>query len=117
MVCVTTYPPELDIRDEVVIVRAAGKKITIPAAAAPALKVLLSGHPVNLAELATNTATDTTALAAALTTAGICTELTPALAAGYHDMIMTSPHDMIMTSPEATPVHPPGDHNGPHSCS
>jgi Cupin superfamily protein len=91
VVCVTSYPPELDIRDDVVIVRAAGKKITIPAAAAPALNVLLSGHPVNLAELATNTATDTTALAAALTTAGICTELTPALAAGYHDMITTRP--------------------------
>jgi hypothetical protein len=53
--------------------------------------VLLSGHPVNLAELATNTATDATALAAALTTAGICTELTPALAAGYHYMITTRP--------------------------
>jgi hypothetical protein len=31
------------------------------------------------------------ALAVALTSAGICTELTPALAAGYHDMIATSP--------------------------
>lgn len=96
VVCVTSFPPELNIHDDVVIVLAAGKKITIPATALPALHALLSGHPVNLAELATDTATDTAALAAALTNAGVCTALTPALAAGYDDM--------ITTSPETTPV-------------
>jgi cupin superfamily protein len=92
VVCVTTFPPDLEIHDDVVIVRAAGKKITVPAEALPALHALLSGHPVHLAELATSTAADTTALAAVLTNAGICTELTPGLAAGYDDMITASPH-------------------------
>jgi hypothetical protein len=91
VVCVTSFPPDLEIHDDVVIVRAAGKKITVPAVALPALHALLGGHPVNLAELATDTTTDTTALAAALTSAGICTELTPALAAAYDDMITTLP--------------------------
>jgi hypothetical protein len=91
VVCVTSFPPDLEIHNDVVIVRAAGKKVTVPAAALPALRALLSGHPVHLAELATTTTTDTTALAAALTNAGICTELTPALAAAYDDMITSSP--------------------------
>jgi hypothetical protein len=59
--------------------------------ALPALHTLLSGHPVNLAELATDATADTTVLAAALTNAGICTEFTPALAAAYDDMITTLP--------------------------
>jgi hypothetical protein len=93
VVCVTSFPPDLEIHDDVVIVRVAGKKVTIPASALPALRTLLGGHPVDLAEFTTGTGTttDTTALAAALTNAGICTELTPALAAGYDDMITTSP--------------------------
>jgi hypothetical protein len=87
VVCVTSFPPELDVSADVAIVRAAGKKITIPAAALPALRALLSGHPVDLPELAAATGIDTTALAAALTNAGVCAETTPALAAGYTGMI------------------------------
>jgi hypothetical protein len=91
VVCVTDFPPELDIRDDTVIVTAAGKKITVPATALPALRPLLSGHPVILADITAHTGIDTAILAQALTTAGLCTETTPALAAGYDGMITPMP--------------------------
>lgn len=87
VVCVTDFPPELDIRDGAAIVQAAGKKITVPADALPALRPLLSGHPVNIQALTTRTRLDVEALAKALISAGLCTETSPALAAGYDGVI------------------------------
>lgn len=83
----TNFRPDLEVRADVVIVRAAGRKITAPAATLPALRVLISGHPVDLVALADRTGTDATPLATALINAGVCAELTPALADGYEGMI------------------------------
>ena len=87
VVCITDFPPELDVHDGTATVRAAGKKITVPAGALPALRPLLSGHPVGLAGLTATTGIDAATLAKALITAGLCTETTPGLAASYDGMI------------------------------
>jgi hypothetical protein len=87
VVCVTDFPPELEIRDDAVVVQAAGKKITVPAGALSALRPLLSGHPVDLQVLAARTGMGVAALAKALVNAGLCTETTPALIAAYSGII------------------------------
>lgn len=87
VVCVTDYPPELTVRDGDVIVQAAGKRITVPVSAMPALEQLLSGHPVGIGAIADQTGVDVHALSEVLINAGVCAEVTPALAAGYDGMI------------------------------
>ncbi|APU13191.1 MULTISPECIES: JmjC domain-containing protein [Actinoalloteichus] len=90
VVCVTNFPPELTVDDDIVTVQAAGKKITVPAVALPALRPLLSGNPADLADLASHTGVDTAALAAAFTGAGVCADLTADLATGYDGTTTTS---------------------------
>ena len=108
VVCVTDFPPELDIRDDAAtIVQAAGKRITVPAGALPALRPLLSGHPVNIKSITAQTGIDAAAMAEALITAGLCTETTPGLAAGYDGMITPDDHNHpadTITAVQADPV-------------
>jgi hypothetical protein len=93
VVCVTDFPPQLDIREDgVATVQAAGKKITVPGAALPALRPILSGHPVVLTEVTSRTGIDATTLAAVLIRAGLCAEISPALAAGYDGLIESGDH-------------------------
>ncbi|OLT11063.1 cupin [Pseudonocardia sp. CNS-139] len=87
VVCVTDFRPELDVHDGSLVVQAAGRRITAPAGVLPALRPLLSGHPVGLRDLSARTGVDVTALAEVLISAGVCAETTPALAAGYAGMV------------------------------
>lgn len=87
VVCVTAFPPHVDTRGGTTIVRAAGKKITVPAATLPALRILLSGHPVDIARTSASTGIDAAALADALLTHGICVEVTDDLAPCYAEML------------------------------
>ncbi|MGH3624847.1 MAG: JmjC domain-containing protein [Sciscionella sp.] len=87
VVCVTDFPPHLDIHDDTAIVLAAGKKITVPADAVPALRPLLSGHPASVKDIAAATGIDAAALAEVLINEGLCAELTPDLTEGYADMV------------------------------
>ncbi|MGH3815965.1 MAG: JmjC domain-containing protein [Pseudonocardiaceae bacterium] len=89
--CVTDFPPQLQTRDGKAVILAAGKKITVPADALPALRPLLSGQPASIHEITTTTGIDTAALADALIAEGICAELTPDLAEGYADMLTPDP--------------------------
>ncbi|MGH3853989.1 MAG: JmjC domain-containing protein [Pseudonocardiaceae bacterium] len=89
--CVTDFPPQLETHDGKTIILAAGKKITVPAEALPALRPLLSGQPADIHEITTATGIDAAALADALTAEGICTEVTPDLAEGYADMLTPKP--------------------------
>jgi hypothetical protein len=68
-------------------VLAAGKKITFAASAEPALRLLLSGHPVDLATATATTGIDAVVLADTLIKEGVCAELTEALSSGYTGMI------------------------------
>jgi hypothetical protein len=83
VVCVTDFPPEINIRGELVTVRAAGKEVALKAEALPAVRLLLSGAPVSVAETSAMTGVDATELAEAFVAGGICGELTDVLAAGY----------------------------------
>ncbi|MGH3889532.1 MAG: JmjC domain-containing protein [Pseudonocardiaceae bacterium] len=89
--CVTDFPPQLQTRDGKAVILAAGKKITVPADALPALRPLLSGQPASIHEITTTTGIDTATLADALIAEGICAELTPDLAEGYADMLTPKP--------------------------
>lgn len=85
--CVTEFQPRLEQQGETIEVLAAGKKIMFAARAIPALRVLLSGHPVNLAEITTATGVNTSVLADVLVMEGICAELTPELLSGYTGLV------------------------------
>ncbi|MBP2320454.1 hypothetical protein JOF56_000839 [Kibdelosporangium banguiense] len=92
VVCVADFPPRMERNESTVDVYAAGKKITFSARAEPALRVLLSGHPVNLATLtdvANVTNVDAVALAEPLLEEGLCAEMTEALSSGYTGLIPT----------------------------
>jgi hypothetical protein len=64
-------------------VLATGKKITFVSRATPALRLLLSGHPVELAEVTAATGVDAVVLAEMLIKEGVCAELTEALFLGH----------------------------------
>ncbi|MGH3912712.1 MAG: JmjC domain-containing protein, partial [Pseudonocardiaceae bacterium] len=83
VVCVTEFPPRLEQHGEKVDVLAAGKKVTFAVKAAPALRSLLSGQPVDLAEATAANGVDTAVLAEVLIEEGICAEVTPELFSGY----------------------------------
>lgn len=89
--CVTDFPPQLHTHDGKAIILAAGKKITVPADALPALHPLLSGHPASIHEITNTTGVDASALADALIAEGICAEVTPDLAEGYAGMLSSVP--------------------------
>ncbi|TVT31259.1 cupin [Amycolatopsis rhizosphaerae] len=91
VVCVAGFPPRVEKRGETVEVYAAGKKITFTGRAEPALTPLLSGHPVDLAELTTATGIDAAIVAGPLLKEGVCAELTEALSSGYTGLIQTGP--------------------------
>ncbi|MGH3851950.1 MAG: JmjC domain-containing protein [Pseudonocardiaceae bacterium] len=87
VVCVTDFPPHLETCGGTAVVLAAGKKITVPADALPALRPLLSGHPANVKGIATATGINAAALADVLIAEGLCAEITPGLAEGYAGMV------------------------------
>jgi len=83
VVCVTHFPPRVERRGHIVEVLAAGKRITFAARAAPALRQLLSGHPVSISETTETTGIDAAPVADALIKEGLCAELTDELSSGY----------------------------------
>lgn len=87
VVCVTDFPPMMEQYGETVGVVAAGKRLTFTARAEPALLLLLSGGPVDLAAATEATDVDVTAVATALMQEGICAELTDALSSGYTGLV------------------------------
>jgi hypothetical protein len=88
VVCVTEFPPNLTNDGQHVVVRAAGKEITFMARALPALALLLSGEPVDIATATRATGVDAAVLADVLVAEGIFAEATPELAAGYAGLLM-----------------------------
>jgi hypothetical protein len=74
---------------QTVTVRAAGKKITFAARTAPALNMLLSGRPVELADVSAASGVDAAVVAETLIREGLCAELTEALSLGCTGMIPT----------------------------
>lgn len=56
--CVTDFPPYIERDNTTITVVAAGKRMTFTARAEPAVRPLLSGDPVNLAEITESTGLD-----------------------------------------------------------
>jgi Cupin superfamily protein len=83
VVCVTDFPPHLRLCGDTITVLSAGKKITASAKAEPALRMLLCGQPVDLAEVSAVTGVDATNLADVLLEEGLCAEMTDELLSGY----------------------------------
>lgn len=87
VVCVASFPPHVAQRDDVIEVFACEKRFAFAAKAGPALAMLLSGHPVELAEVSRATGIDAEALAATLIKEGVCAELTEALSSGCTGLV------------------------------
>ncbi|WP_328381825.1 cupin domain-containing protein [Streptomyces sp. NBC_00400] len=87
VVCITEFSPQIIEHDESVNVLAGGKKLTFTAKALPALRLLLSGHPVHLAHAATAVGAEVEELATILTDEELCAPLTTELSSGYTDLV------------------------------
>jgi hypothetical protein len=83
VVCATDFPPHIAISRSGVAVVAVGKELTFASRAEPALRLLLSGNPVNIEQITDATGVNADVLAKTLLDEGLCAELTTELAAGY----------------------------------
>ncbi|MFJ9446438.1 JmjC domain-containing protein [Kitasatospora sp. NPDC101235] len=86
-VCTTNFRPEIRPGDSVVEVTAAGRRLSFAAKAEPALRLLLSGHPVVLAEAEAAVGTEVHAVAGLLAKEGLCAPLTDELFSGYTGLV------------------------------
>lgn len=91
--CVTDFPPRIDQQGGRIIVSAIGKRIAFGMKALPALRLLLSGRPVEADKVSAATGVDATVLAEVLVAEEISGELTTELASGYTALLM--PEDRL----------------------
>ncbi|MET9373957.1 cupin domain-containing protein [Streptomyces sp. NPDC002992] len=87
VVCVTEFPPILEPDGDHVTVTAAGKRLTFHGKALPALRLFLSGAPVDVDRVAIGTGIDAGELAEILLREGLCAELTDELRSGYTGLV------------------------------
>lgn len=87
VVCVSDYPPGIEEHGERVDVLAGGKRLTLAAKALPALRLLLSGHPVHLASAAATVGAEVQQVAEILVEEELCAPLTPELSSGYTGLV------------------------------
>lgn len=87
VVCVTEFAPHLDAGGETVTVLGAGRRITLRAAAMPALGPLLSGRPVRVDQVTARSGVNALGLARTLVEQGICAVATPELLTGYTGLV------------------------------
>jgi cupin superfamily protein len=88
VVCVAEFPPQLaELPDGDVEVVSVGRKFVFAGAALPALRLLLSGEPVNIGAVAQEMSVDVAQLADALIEEALCAELIPELSLGYIELV------------------------------
>ncbi|MFJ6884042.1 JmjC domain-containing protein [Streptomyces californicus] len=87
VVCTTHFPPKIQERGETVDIVASGKKLTLAAKALPALRLLLSGGPVELEQAAAVAGAEVTGVAEILVEEELCAVLTPELFSGYTGLV------------------------------
>lgn len=83
----TEFPPILEPDGDHVTVTAAGKRLTFHGKALPALRLFLSGAPVDVDRAAIETGIDAGELADILIREGLCAELTDELRSGYTGLV------------------------------
>lgn len=87
--CITEFRPELHIaEDGSVAVVAAGRRIRFAARALPALRLLLSGHPVVVQDVTTATGVNAAGVVQTLLQENICGEVGEDLLSGYTDLLI-----------------------------
>ncbi|MET8473974.1 cupin domain-containing protein [Streptomyces sp. NPDC006422] len=87
VVCTTQFPPRIEENGVTVDVLTSGKKLTFTVKALPALRLLLSGKPVRLGEVAPVAGPEVGEVAAILVEEEICALLTPDLSSGYTGLV------------------------------
>ncbi|MEV1079735.1 cupin domain-containing protein [Streptomyces sp. NPDC050211] len=87
VVCTTHFPPQIQEHGETVDIVASGKKLTLAAKALPALRLLLSGRPVELEQAAAVAGAEVTEVAEILVKEELCAVLTPELFSGYTGLV------------------------------
>jgi Cupin superfamily protein. len=87
VVCTTHFPPRIEENGETVDVVTSGKRLTLTAKALPALRLLLSGNPVQLSRVAPVVGTEVPEVAAILVEEEVCALLTPDLSSGYTGLV------------------------------
>ena len=90
VVCTTHFPPQIREQRESVDVLTLGKRLTFASKALPALRLLLSGRPVNLAQAASVAGTEVTEIAEILVEEQTCAPLTPELSLGYTGLVTSA---------------------------
>lgn len=83
LVCVTDFPPLIEVDGKQVRITASGKSITLHAKAEPAVRLMLSGAPVDIEQAGIKTDIDGWELADILIREGLCAELTDELSSAY----------------------------------
>lgn len=89
VVCVADFPPRIEQHQDTFDVLTTGKKITFAGRALPAVRRLLTGHPVHLTAVTAATGIDANLVAETLLKEGVCAELTEALSSGCTGLIPT----------------------------
>ena len=87
VVCTTHFPPQIQEHGETVDIVASGKKLTLAAKALPALRLLLSGRPVELEQAAAVAGAEVAEVAEILVKEELCAVLTPELFSGYTGLV------------------------------
>ena len=90
VVACTEFPPLITRDGSEVTVAAAGRKLQLPARAEPALRALLSGHPVSIADVSATHELDASKLADVLCQEGMCAEMTESLRSGCSALAPTA---------------------------
>jgi hypothetical protein len=88
IVCMTEFQPDIDEADDgSVAVEAAGRRVRFAAKALPALRMLLSGAPVSVAEVGERTGLDARRIADILLQESICGEASPESSSAYTGLV------------------------------
>lgn len=87
VVCLAEFAPHLEECGDEIVVCAAGRRVRLKARALPALRLLLSGHPVPVDQASSQTGLNVRQLADVLIEEGICVQATPELLSGYTDLV------------------------------
>jgi hypothetical protein len=87
VVCTTHFPPWVQEHGETVDVVTSGKKVTLAAKALPALRLLLSGRPVEVERAAAVVGAEVTEVAEILVKEELCAVLTTELSSGYTGLV------------------------------
>jgi hypothetical protein len=88
VVCITEFPPEIEVADDgTATVVAAGRRIKFADKALPVLKVLLSGRPVSVADVAQQTGINAAKVAETLVQENLCGEVGADLSSGYTGLL------------------------------